>query len=204
MNWRIEAPNFVERINNPKSFYLTEFSSGAVKALNDRINEAIELGQPIFSIYVESPGGDVYSLTAMLSIISAARQKGLQIATICSGFAASAAAFIFCFGDNGLRFMGEHASIMIHGFQVGGIEGKATEQKGFLTEVVKKEDSVMQIISTHLKGGKNKEWLRKELSKRKDVDWYLTSKEAFELGITDHVGLPVFCLSLIPQISIEL
>lgn len=204
MNWKIEAPNFVERINNPKSFYLTEFSPFAVKALNDRINEAIELGQPIFSIYIESPGGDVYSLTAMMSILSSARQKGLKIATICSGFAASAAAFIFCFGDNGLRFMGEHASIMIHGFQVGGIGGKATEQKGFLTEVVKKEDAVLQIISTHMKGNRGKEWLRKELGKRKDADWYLSAEEAKELDIANHIGLPVFCLSLVPEVSIEL
>lgn len=205
MNWKIEAPNFVERINTPKSFYLTEFSVGSVKALNDRINEAIELGQPIFSIYIESPGGDLSNLKAMLSILSSAKKKGLQIATICSGEASSAAAFIFCFGDDGLRFVGEYASIMLHGLQVSQVPpGRASEQKELFDEIAKQESEILQAISISLKGAKNKDWLKKELNKRKDLDWYLNAKEALELGLANHIGLPVFSLKLVPEITIDL
>lgn len=204
MNWKIEAPNFVEKINPPKSFYLTEFNQVSVKILNDRINEALDLGQPIFSIYIESGGGEVSYLKAMLSIISSARKKGLQIATICCGEACSAAALIFCFGDEGLRFIGEYASIMIHGFQVGGTEGRAKEQKELFDEIVKQENEILQVISVHLKGGKNKEWIKKELAKRKDIDWYLNAQEAIDFGIANHIGIPVFSLTLVPEISIDL
>ena len=204
MNWHVEAPNFVEKINHPKSFYLTEFSSGATKVLGDRINEAIDLGQPIFSIYIESPGGNVSSLTAVLSIMSSARNKGLQIATICAGEACSAGALVFCFGDNNLRFIGEHATLMIHGFQAGQYPGRATEQKEYFGRVVKQETEVFEVISTHMKGAKKKNWLKSELGKRKDIDWYLNATEAIECGVASHIGLPTFSLKLSSEISIEL
>jgi hypothetical protein len=57
MKWDIDAPNFVQGINGPRSFYLTEFSPTTVKALANRINEAIELEQILFPIHIESPGG---------------------------------------------------------------------------------------------------------------------------------------------------
>lgn len=205
MNWSLDIPNFVQGINQPRSFYLTDFSPNAVKALSLRLGEAIEMGQTLFPIYIESLGGDIASLKAILSIISAARKKGIQIATITAGEAASAGAFIFCFGDEGLRFMGDHAHIMIHGIQVSSIpDGRASEQNQLFKELMREEQELLQVISSHLKGSRNKEWLKKELHKRKDIDWYINAPEAIANGIANHVGLPTFSLKLTPEISVSL
>lgn len=205
MKWDIDAPNFVQGINGPRSFYLTEFSPTTVKALSNKINEAIELEQILFPIHIESPGGDISSLKAILSVLLSARKKGLKIATMTAGEASSAGAFIFCFGDEGFRFMGEYAGLMLHGIQVSSIpDGRASEQKEFFNALMKEEEEIMKIISSHLKGVKNKEWLKKELNKRKDLDWYLNAQEALDLGITSHIGLPIFSLKLTAEISVNI
>lgn len=205
MNWSLELPNFVQGIIHPKSFYLTEFSSGSVRALSTRISEAIDLGQGIFPIFIESMGGDMSSLKAMMSILASAKRKGLKISTITSGEAASAGAFIFCLGDDGLRFMGDHAHIMIHGIQVSSVpDGRASEQKELFNEIMKEEQELLQVVSSNLKGPRNKDWLKKELHKRKDIDWFLNAKEALDIGIAHYIGLPTFSLKLTSEISVVL
>lgn len=205
MNWVLDFPGFIQTIVQPKSFFLTDFSPQVVRSLNCRINEAIDLGQAIFPIHIESLGGDIASLKAVLSILSSARKKGLKIATVTAGEAASAGAFVFCFGDEGLRFMGEHAHIMIHGIQVSSIpDGRASEQRELFNELMKEEQELLQVISSHLKGARNKDWLKKELHKRKDIDWYVNSLDALSLGLTSHVGLPTFSLKLTPEISVTI
>jgi hypothetical protein len=42
------------------------------------------------------------------------------------------------------------------------------------------------------------------LNKRKDLDWYLNAQEALDLGITTHIGLPIFSLKLTPEISVNI
>jgi ATP-dependent protease ClpP protease subunit len=94
---------------------------------------------------------------------------------------------------------------MLHGIQVSSIpDGRASEQKEFFNALMKEEEEIMKIISSHLKGAKNKEWLKKELNKRKDLDWYLNAQEALDLGITSHIGLPIFSLKLTAEISVNI
>jgi len=205
MNWNFQFPEYVQNIIPPKSFFLTEFSPSVSRALNQKLNEAIDIGQAIFPIHIESLGGDISSLKAMLSILSSAKNKGIKIATITAGEAASAGAFIFCFGDDGLRFVGEHAHIMIHGIQVSSIpDGRASEQKELFNELMREEQELLQVISSHLKGARNKDWLKKELHKRKDIDWYINAQESINLGIANHIGLPTFSLKLTPEISVTI
>jgi ATP-dependent protease ClpP protease subunit len=205
MNWSLDIPNFVQGINQPRSFFLTDLSPNVVRALSIKINEALEMGQMLFPIHIESLGGDIASLKAILSIIVSARKKGMKIATITAGEAASAGAFIFCFGDEGYRFIGDYAHIMVHGIQVSAVpDGRASEQKELFNELMKEEQALLRVISCHLKGNRNKDWLQKELSKRKDIDWYMNAEEAVALGIANYIGLPTFSLKLTPEISVEL
>jgi ATP-dependent protease ClpP protease subunit len=198
-------PPYVGNVNSPQSFFLTEFSSSVVKAFNSKIHQAFELGQELFPIQIESSGGDASSLHSFLSIMSSARKKGMKFATITTGESSSAGAFVFCFGDAGLRFIGEYARIMIHGLQVSGsVDGRVSEHNKLITEILKEEQELLQVVSQHLKGKRNKDFLRKELHKRKDIDWYLDAQESVELGIANHIGIPTFSLKLIPEISVSL
>lgn len=205
MNWTYDIPAYVNNLNTPKSFFLTEFSHSVVKAFNSKVHEALELGQDLFPIQIESPGGDAAPLHSFLSIMTSARRRGMKFATITTGESASAGAFVFCFGDEGFRFVGEYARLMIHGLQISGsVDGRVSEHNKLFIEILREEQELLQVISEHLKGKRNKDFLRKELHKRKDIDWFLTAKEAIDLGIANHVGIPVFSLKLTPTISIAL
>lgn len=205
MTWSLELPNFVQGVIHPKSFHLSDFNFNVARALTQKMDEAVELGQGLFPIYIESPGGDVSSLNAIFSALISAKKRGLKIATVTAGEASSAGAFIFCLGDEGLRFVGEFAKIMIHGFQ--GIDipdAPISRHNDLFNIMMKQEEEMFQMISVHLRGNKNKDWLKKELGKRKDGDWYIGAKEALELGIASHIGLPTFSLKVTSEISVNL
>lgn len=205
MNWSLELPPYVEKIDPPRSFYLTDFNPRVVKVLSDKLSEAICIEQSLFPIFIESMGGEISSLQAILSILQSAKERGIKIATITAGMAASAGAFVFCFGDEGLRFMGKNARLMIHGVQVSGLpDGKASEQTEMFNEFMKEEQELLQTVSSNLRGTRSKDWLKKELNKRKDNDWYLNAKEALDLGIANHITLPTFKMRLVPEFGIEI
>jgi len=200
MKWIINGNNFVNNVQSPKSFFLEDFTSRTVRALSSTITDALTLGQEVLPIYIESSGGDVYALNGILSIIDGARKNGLQIATIVAGQAMSAGAFVFCYGDKGLRFVGSNATIMLHGIKLGYLDGRLGDIKSFVDTLNAKEFSFFEKISTHL--GKRKDWLVKSLSKRKDYDWYLDSEEAIAEGIANHIHIPTFKVDIKAEISI--
>lgn len=166
------------------------------------LNDAIELNQYVFPIHIESPGGDVNSMNAMLGLIDSARGKGMKIATITSGSAMSAGALIFSYGDHGLRFIGEYGVIMFHSFSLGGLEGKVGECKHLSDQSLVDQDKIFNKISKHLK--KRGDWLSKKLKSNSDYDWYLSAEEAVKEGVASTIGLPTFSLSINVGLNINI
>lgn len=200
MKWVINGNNFVNNVCSPKTFFLEEFNSRTVRALSSVVTDALTLGQEVLPIYIESSGGDIYSLNGILSIIDGARKNGLQIATIVAGQAMSAGAYTFCYGDKGLRFAGSNATIMLHGMQLSSIDGRLGDIKSLVDTLNISEFSFFEKISRHL--GKKKDWLIKNLSKRKDYDWFLNAEEAIAEGVANHIHIPTFKVDIKAEISI--
>src|SRR5690606_1414983 len=143
--------------------YLEHFNSHSVRLLGKLLNEAIELNQFIFPIYIESSGGDVYSMCAMMGLIDSARKRGMKIATITNGSAMSAGALIFSYGDHDFRFIGEYGTLMFHSFSSGAI-GKVGECKNAFDQTVLDQEKIFSRVSQHLK--KKKDWLSKKLKSK--------------------------------------
>jgi ATP-dependent protease ClpP protease subunit len=200
MKWIINGNSFVNNVSSPKTFFLEDFTPRTVRAFSSTVTDALTLGQEVLPIYIESSGGDIYSLNGMLSVMDAARKNGLQLATIVAGQAMSAGAYVFCYGDKGLRFAGSSATIMIHGMQLGGINGNLGDVKSLVDNLNNSEHSFFEKISSHL--GKRKDWLVKNLSKRKDCDWFLTPEEAKVEGIVNHIHIPTFRVDIKAEILI--
>lgn len=199
MRWIFNAPGIVKGFNEPRSFFINDFSAQMVRAFSNCITDAIELSQQILPIYIESPGGDAYALQGVMSNMCAARKKGLRFATITTGQAMSAGAFVFCYGDQGLRFMGEEATIMLHGLS-SGYEGKISEMNDYSKNLEDGQYALYEKISKHLK--KHPGWLKKQMDIRKDKDWFLNAKEALELGIADHIDVPAFSVEISAEVKI--
>ena len=131
-------------------------------------------------IYVISPGGGVY---AGLGIYDTMQLVKLDVATICTGMAASMGAVLLCAGAAGKRSALRHSRVMIHQ-PLGGAQGQATDMEITLKEILKLKTELYDIISHH--SGQTFEQIQKDGER----DYWMTSQEAKEYGMIDEVLLP--------------
>jgi ATP-dependent Clp protease protease subunit len=128
-------------------------------------------------IYINSPGGEVYS---GLGIYDTMQYVAMDVATICTGVAASMAAVLLCAGTHGKRTALRHARIMIHQ-PLGGIGGKASEIEISVKEIRKIKEELYEIIAQH--SGKSQEQVERD----SDRDYWMRADEAKEYGMIDEV-----------------
>jgi ATP-dependent Clp protease protease subunit len=128
-------------------------------------------------IYVNSPGGSVY---AGLGIYDTMQYINPEIATICTGMAASMAAILLSAGEKNKRFALKHSRIMIHQ-PMGGVQGQATDIEITAREILKLKDELYQILALHT--GQDV----KKVSEDADRDFWMSSEEARKYGMIDEV-----------------
>ena len=128
-------------------------------------------------IYLNSPGGGVY---AGLGIYDTMQYVTPDIATICTGLAASMGAVLLCAGTKGKRTALKHARVMIHQ-PSGGAEGMSSDIQIAAKEIQILKDELYEIIAAHT--GKSFE----EVEKDSDRDYWMTSTEAKAYGMIDEV-----------------
>lgn len=128
-------------------------------------------------IYINSPGGSVY---AGLGIYDTMQYIRPEIATICTGMAASMGAVLLCGGAAGKRTALKHSRVMIHQ-PLGGARGQASDIEITAKEIQKLKKELYEIISYH--SGKSYD----DVWKDSDRDYWMTSTEAKEYGMIDEV-----------------
>jgi ATP-dependent Clp protease, protease subunit len=128
-------------------------------------------------IYVNSPGGSVY---AGLGIYDTMQYVGPDVATICTGLAASMGAILLCGGAAGKRSALPHSRIMIHQ-PLGGVQGQASDIEITAREILKLKQELYDILSKH--SGKD----IPTIEKHSDRDYWLKAAEAKEYGLIDEV-----------------
>lgn len=128
-------------------------------------------------IYLNSPGGSVY---AGLGIYDTMQFIEPDVATICTGMAASMGAVLMCAGAKGKRSALKHARIMIHQ-PMGGAQGQASDIEITAREIQKLKKELYDIIASH--SGKDYETVWKD----SDRDYWMTAEEAKEYGMVDEV-----------------
>jgi len=129
------------------------------------------------SIYINSPGGEVYSMLAMYDTMQYVKPK---INTICIGMAASAASLILAAGTKGKRMALPHSRIMIHQ-PSGGASGQATDIEIQAREIKKIREISEEIFHKHT--GQPLEKIRKDIER----DYFMSAEEAKEYGIIDEI-----------------
>lgn len=129
------------------------------------------------SIYINSPGGSVY---AGLGIYDTMQFIGCDIATICTGMAASMAAVLLVAGAQGKRSALRHSRVMIHQ-PMGGAQGQASDIEITAKEIQKLKKELYTIIADHSHTPYDKVWADS------DRDYWMTSQEALDYGMIDKV-----------------
>ncbi len=128
-------------------------------------------------IYVNSPGGGVY---AGLGIYDTMQYIKPDVATICTGMAASMGAVLLCAGANGKRAALPHSRVMIHQ-PLGGAQGQASDIEITAREIMKLKDELYQIIAKH--SGQTMEKVHHD----SDRDYWMKADEAKAYGMIDEV-----------------
>ncbi len=128
-------------------------------------------------IYLNSPGGSVY---AGLGIYDTMQYINPDVATICTGMAASMGAVLLCAGAAGKRTALKHSRVMIHQ-PLGGAQGQATDIEITAREIQKLKKELYEIIANHSGQTYDKVWADS------DRDYWMTSTEAKEYGMIDEV-----------------
>lgn len=129
------------------------------------------------SLYLNTPGGSVY---AGLGIYDTMQFVNCDIATICTGMAASMGAVLLVAGAEGKRAALPHSRVMIHQ-PMGGIQGQASDIEITAKQILKLKDELYEIISEH--AHKDIEIIRKDA----DRDYWMDAKEALAYGMIDKI-----------------
>ena len=129
------------------------------------------------SIYINSPGGSVY---AGLGIYDTMQFIQSDVATICTGMAASMGAVLLVAGQEGKRSALPHSRVMIHQ-PLGGARGQASDIEITAREIMKLKNELYTIIANHSHTDFDKVWADS------DRDYWMTSEEALEYGMIDRV-----------------
>jgi ATP-dependent Clp protease protease subunit len=128
-------------------------------------------------IYFNTPGGAVH---AGLGIYDTMQYVGCDIATICTGMAASMGAVLLCAGTKGKRSALKHSRIMIHQ-PMGGAQGPASDIEITAREILKLRNELYNIIAEHSGNPV------KKVEKDADRDYWMTANEALKYGMIDDV-----------------
>jgi ATP-dependent Clp protease protease subunit len=128
-------------------------------------------------IYLNSPGG---SVSAGLGIYDTMQIINSDVATICTGMAASMGAVLLAAGQHGKRSALPHSRILIHQ-PLGGAEGQASDIEIAAREIVKTKQELYKILAQH--SGQPIEKIEKD----SDRDYWMTSDEALQYGMIDEV-----------------
>ncbi len=129
------------------------------------------------TIYINSPGG---SVSAGLGIYDTMQLINCDVATVCTGMAASMGAVLLTAGQAGKRSALPHSRVMIHQ-PLGGAQGQASDIEITAREILKTKRELYEILSAH--SGASIEQIERDA----DRDYWLTALEAKNYGLIDEV-----------------
>ena len=185
----LRFPPVIVRVN--------KFNEEAAQKFSADMSAAQNTGQPVIPVVIDSYGGQVYSLLAMVSEI---KNSSIPVATIVEGKAMSCGAVLFTFGAEGYRFMAPDATIMIHDVSSGG-RGKVEELKAVVAEADRLDNKIYTMMAQNC--GKKDDYFKKIVHKKGHADWFLDAEECKKHKICNHVRIPKRVAAATVEISFE-
>jgi len=200
MKWVSKISSLIKEIElrkGPVIVRVNKFDEDSAKEFANQVALAHNTGQPVIPVVIDSYGGQVYSLMAMISSIKHAE---LPVATIVEGKAMSCGAILFSFGEEGLRFMDPNATIMIH--DVSSMDhGKVEELKASAEEAERLNQIVYKMMARNC--GKKDDYFLKLVHKKGHADWFLDAAEAKKYNLANQLRVPTMRVQVGVDIDFE-
>jgi ATP-dependent Clp protease protease subunit len=200
MLWKTEFSSLLkdfELKHQPVIIRVNKFDEKAAQDFNSKMASAQSTGQKVVPVIIDSYGGQVYSL---MSMISAIKSSEIPVATIVEGKAMSCGAVLLSFGEQGMRFADEDATIMIHDVSSGG-RGKIEELKADVAEADRLDEKIFTMMARNC--GKKDDYFKKKVFNKKHADWFMDAKEAKTHGLVNHLRVPKMTVKVDVDIDFE-
>ena len=200
MLWKTEFSSLLkdfELKHQPVIIRVNKFDEKAAQDFNSKMASAQSTGQKVVPVVIDSYGGQVYSLMSMISAIKASE---IPVATIVEGKAMSCGAVLLSFGEQGMRFADEDATIMIHDVSSGG-RGKIEELKADVAEADRLDEKIFTMMARNC--GKKDDYFKKKVFNKKHADWFMDAQEAKRHGLVNHIRVPMMTVKVNVDIDFE-
>jgi ATP-dependent protease ClpP protease subunit len=172
--------------HNPVIHRVKKFDEDSGKEVYESLTKALDLGQPVFPVVIDSYGGQVYGL---LSIIQAFRSSPIPVATVIHGKAMSCGAMLAALGTPGYRYMSPCSHILIHHVS-SFVSGIVPQIKEDVKHSEYLDRQIFEMVDQHC--GHERGFFLDRLKPREGADWYVLPDEAKELNLIDHIKSPSF------------
>lgn len=171
------------RLVDERSIFLNEaFTKETAAALSAwLLHYDHEDSEKEITIYINSPGGDVASLSNIYDVM---QMISAPVKTVCLGKAYSAGAFLLSAGAPGKRYILPHAEVMIHGIQCAFpivTDNSPVDAKSYLNFLNITNDNIMKMLAKH--SGHPLDKVKEDCLK----DVWFSAKEAIAYGVADHI-----------------
>jgi len=200
MKWKFNQSSLIKELELQKSpviIRVNKFSEDSAKEFHSKIALAHNTGQKVIPVIIDSYGGQVYSLMAMISAI---KHSELPVATIVEGKAMSCGAILFSFGEEGMRYIDPDATVMIHDVSSGQF-GKIEELKANAAESERLNQKVYQMMARNT--GKADNYFLKKIHEKGHADWFLDADECKKIGLANHLRIPTLSVNVTVDIDLE-
>lgn len=181
----------------PKVITVNEFTEKSALDFRDNFAKAINTGQQIIPIVIDSYGGTVYSLLSMVATI---KSSTIPVATIVTGKAMSCGSVLLTCGTEGLRFIDPCATVMIHEAS-NCLWGKIEEIKADAKETERLNNLIIRMMATNI--GKPENYFFELIDQHKHADWYLDAAEVKKHNLANHIRIPTFKVKVSANVSFE-
>ena len=175
-----------EILDLPTLVKVTEFNAASVKDFASEFAKATQNTQKVVPVVIDSYGGEVYSLLAMIDIIQSSKKP---VATVCLGKAMSCGAVLLACGSQGMRYAAPNSTIMIHDVSSMG-RGKVGEVTASAGETERLNKIIYHTMAENC--GKSKNYFLDIVHSKGHADWFLNAKTGVSHGIVNLIGIPAF------------
>jgi len=189
-NLNISKKMMAEIYDMPVIVKVNKFDEEEVDKFSKSMELAQNTGQPVIPIVIDSYGGAVYSLLAMIGIID---QCEVPVATIGLGKMMSCGSVLLSCGTEGYRYSCPNSTVMIHDVSSWS-SGKVEEVKASTAQTDKLNKVVFERMAKNC--GQPKDYFLKLLFEKHHAEWYLTSREAKKHNIVNTIGIPSFKINI--------
>ena len=173
-----------EQMSMSKTIWVTEFTTESVQKFFQEFTDLHDSEVPIITVYIDSYGGELYSLNAMRDILKSSLKP---VCTVAVGKAMSCGSFLLAAGTPGYRFASTNSTIMVHHALWGQI-GNMDDQIHSIEYNQRIVEGVYDNFTSDTKISKVK--FKQKLKSIENRDWYLSPSEALKEGLVDYIGFP--------------